>query len=44
MKFFIVGGVQVVVLRFEFHQNRLSDFGAVGGSKFGHPIDVASGL
>jgi len=30
MKFCVVGGLQIVVLRFEFHQNRLSGFGAVG--------------
>ena len=27
----MVGGLQMVVLGFEFHQNRLSGFGAVGG-------------
>jgi len=30
MKFCMVAGLQTVVLRFEFHQNRLSGFGAVG--------------
>jgi len=30
MKFCVVGGLQMPVLRFEFHQNRLSGFGAVG--------------
>ena len=31
MKFCMVGGLQKVVLRLEFHQNRLGGFGAVGG-------------
>jgi len=30
MKFCVVGGLQEAVLRFEFHQNRSSGFGAVG--------------
>jgi len=30
MKSCVVGGLQVLVLSFEFHQNRLSGFGAVG--------------
>jgi len=30
MKSCMVGGLQTVVLSFEFHQNRLSGFGAVG--------------
>ena len=30
MKSCMVGGLQMVVLRFHFHQNRLSGFGAVG--------------
>jgi len=30
MKFRVVGGLWMIVLRFEFHQNRLSAFGAVG--------------
>jgi len=30
MKSCVVGGLQVVVLSSEFHQNRLSGFGAVG--------------
>jgi len=30
MKFCMVGGLQMLVLRFEFHQNRLSGFGAAG--------------
>jgi len=34
MKFCMVGGLWKVVLRFEFHQNRLSGFGAMWGSKF----------
>ena len=29
-KFCMVGGLQGIVLRFEFHQNRSSGFGAVG--------------
>jgi len=36
MKFCVVGRLQMVVLRFELHQNRISGFGAVG-SKFAHP-------
>jgi len=35
MKFCMVGGLQMIVLRFEFHQNRLSGFGGVGW-KFAH--------
>jgi len=31
MKYYVVGGLQMVVLSFEFHQNRLRGFGAVGG-------------
>jgi len=30
MKSCMVGGLQMIVLTFEFHQNRLSAFGAVG--------------
>ena len=30
MKSCVVGGLQMIVLSFEFHQNRLSGFGAVG--------------
>jgi len=33
IKFCVAGGLQDVVLMFEFHQNRMSDFRAVG-SKF----------
>ena len=33
-----------IVLRFKFHQNRLSSFGAVGGRNFPSPIDLAIGL
>ena len=44
MKSCMVGGLQVVVLSFEFHQNRLSGFGAVGGRNLPIPIDVAIGL
>jgi len=41
----MVGGLQVVVLSFEFHQNRLSGFGAVGGGRnLPFPIDLAIGL
>jgi len=40
----MVGGLQVVVLRFEFHQNRLSGFRAVGGRNSPIPIDLAIGL
>ena len=39
MKFCVVGGLREVVLRFEFHQNRLSGFGA-GGSKSALPTDL----
>ena len=34
----------MVVLSFEFHQNRLSGFGAVGGRNLLIPIDLAIGL
>ena len=44
MKFCMVGGLQMIVLRFEFHQNRLSGFGAVGGRSLPIPIDLAVGL
>ena len=37
----MVGGLQVVVLSFEFHQNRFSGFGAVGGRNLHFPIDLA---
>jgi len=30
MKFCVVGGLEMVILRFEFHQNQFSGFGAVG--------------
>jgi len=30
MKYCVVGGLQVIVLSFEFRQNRLSGFGTVG--------------
>ena len=30
MKFCMVGGFQEIILKFEFHQNRSSGFGAVG--------------
>ena len=42
MKFCVVGDLLVVVLGFEFHQNRLSGFGAVGvGRNLPIPIDWA---
>ena len=44
MKSCVVGGLQVVVLSFEFHQNRLSGFGAVGGRNLPFPIDLPIGL
>jgi len=43
MKSCMVGGLQVVVLSFEFHQNRLSGFGDVGGRNLPIPIDLAIG-
>ena len=40
-----MGGLQVVVLSFEFHQNLLSGFGAVGGGRnLPFLIDLAIGL
>jgi len=45
MKSCMVGGLQMIVLSFEFHQNRLSGFGAVGGGRnLPIPIDLAIGL
>jgi len=45
MKSCMVGGLQMIVLRFELHQNRLSGFGAVGGGRnLLIPIDLAIGL
>ena len=44
MKSCMAGGLQVVVLSFEFHQNRLSGFGAVGGRNLPFPVDLAIGL
>ena len=38
MKFCMVGGLQMVVLSFEFHRNRLSGFGAVGVKIFPSPL------
>jgi len=35
----MVGGLQVVVLSLEFHQNRLSGYGAVGGRNLPFPTD-----
>ena len=43
MKSCMVGGLQVVVLSFEFHESRLSGFGAVGGRNLPIPIDLAIG-
>ena len=39
----MVGGLKVIVLSFEFHQNQLSGFGAVGGRNLSFPIDLAIG-
>ena len=44
MKSCMVGGLQMVVLSFEFHQNRLNSFGVVGGRNLPIPIDLAIGL
>jgi len=44
MKFCMVGGLQMLVLRLEFHQNRISSFGAVRGRNLPIPIDLAIGL
>jgi len=46
MKSCVVGGLQLLVLSFEFHQNRLSGFGAVGVGVVicPSPIDLAIGL
>ena len=41
MKFCVVAGLQEVVLRFEFYQNRLSGFGAVGDRNLPFLIDLA---
>ena len=38
MKSCMVGDLQVVVLSFEFHQNRLSGFGAVGVEIYPSPL------
>jgi len=40
----MVGGLQMIVLSFEFHQNRLSGFGAVGGRNLPIPVDLYIGL
>ena len=40
MKFCVVAGLQKTVLRFEFDQNRLSDFRAVGSRNLPFPIDL----
>ena len=39
-----VVGIQMIVLSFEFHQNQLSGFGAVGGRNFPIPTDLATDL
>jgi len=46
MEFCVAGGLQEVVLSFEFHQNRLSGFGAVESKlkNLPFPIDLAIGL
>ena len=46
MKFCVLGDLQMIVLRFEFHQNRLSGFGAVSevGRNLPISIDLAIGL
>jgi len=41
MKFCMMDGLQEVVLRFEFYQNRLSGFGAVGDRNLPFLIDLA---
>jgi len=38
MRFCMVGGLREVVLRFKFHQNRLSGFAAVGIEIFPSPL------
>jgi len=42
--FELVGGLEIVVLLFEFHRNRLSGFAAVGGRNVPIPTDLAIGL
>jgi len=44
MKSCMVGGLQMIVLSFEFHQNRLTGSGAVGSRNLPIPIDLAIGL
>jgi len=44
MKFCMVDGLQGIVLRFEFHQNQSSGFGAVGGRNLPIPVGLAIGL
>jgi len=44
MKSCMVGGLQMLVLRFEFHKNRLGGFGAVGGRNLPIPTDLAIDL
>jgi len=40
----MAGDLHMLVLTFEFHQNRLSGFGVVGGGNLSIPIDLAIGL
>jgi len=44
MKFCMVGDLQEVFLRFEFHQYYLSGFGAVRGRNLSFLVDLAIGL
>jgi len=44
MKFCMVGDLQETVLRFEFHQNLPSSFGAVEGGNLPILVDLAIGL
>jgi len=44
MKFCVVGGLQMAVLSFGFHQNRIIGFGAVEGRNLPIPTDLAIGL
>jgi len=44
MKFCVVGVLQGIVLRFEYHQNMSSDFGAVCGQNLPFSIGLAIGL
>jgi len=44
MKFCMVGALQVIVLSFEFHQNRSSSFRSVEGRNLPFSTDLAIGL